>query len=159
MSRMTRKTKEAFELLFRLVLIVPAAIGLTYLPWIDLKEVLKRGEDFQYNLISLSATVGGFLFTGISLLTATIENDLIKSLWNNNYLDDIYLGAFTGIFLNVLTIFAALAMVIMVLEEPVQLIILRAEIVLILASLVFFVWNSFDLISMFGKTKKSKRGL
>ena len=66
---------------------------------------------------------------------------------------------FTGIFLNVLTIFAALAMVIMVLEEPVQLIILRAEIVLILASLVFFVWNSFDLISMFGKTKKSKRGL
>lgn len=154
MIKMKRKLKEKIKLTIRLAITIFAAVWLTNSPWIDLEQVLARETDLQFNLISLSATIGGFLFTGISLFVSTIESKGIKDLWDYGYLERVYLGAFVGIFLNVLTIFAALAMVLMKLDGSVQLLILQAEIVLILTSLVCFVWNSFNLIRLLGRTQK-----
>lgn len=154
MAKMKCKTKTKLKLLCRLVVSVFVVIWLTGLPWIDLEQILNQESDLQFNLISLSATIGGFLFAGISLFISTFESERIKTKWECGYLDKIYLGAFVGIFLNVLTIFAALAMVLMTLDKSIQLLILRWEIVLILTSLVFFVFNSFDLIRLLDRTKR-----
>lgn len=154
MAKMKCKTKTKLKLLCRLVVSVFVVIWITDLPWIDLEQILNQESDLQFNLISLSATIGGFLFAGISLFISTFESERIKAKWDCGYLDKVYLGAFVGIFLNVLTIFAALAMVLMTLDKPIQLLILRWEIVLILTSLVFFVFNSFDLIRLLDRTKR-----
>lgn len=150
--------KEKYRGLFTLCIVLLLSFffiyKLTCSTFIDLKKVLDLGTDFQFNLLSISATIGGFLFTGISIFITTIENGRIKKLWKHNYLDNIYRVAFVGIFLNLLTIFAALAMIILVMDEPMQLRIIRTEIILIVVSLFFFVWNVYDLIFVLKQTKE-----
>lgn len=75
---------------------------------IDVEKIEAQGNDFHYNAISTSAVIGGFLFTGISILISAISNERIKRLWDNNYLDNLYRAAFVGMISNVLTIITAL---------------------------------------------------
>lgn len=49
------------------------SIFLTFTSLVDVEEILKLGNDLQYNLIATSATIGGFLFTGISILISAID--------------------------------------------------------------------------------------
>lgn len=37
-----------------------------------------KNLDFQYNIITLAATMGGFLFTGVSILISVIDKNSIK---------------------------------------------------------------------------------
>lgn len=129
-------------------------IGGTFHPSVDLKRIiLEQGIDFQYNLISTSAIIGGFLFTGVSIFISTIENGRIKRMWDRNYFDNLYRVAILGILLNVLTIFAALVMIIVTLNEALSLWVLRVEIVLLVESLILFVWNVLQLVGVLKKTK------
>lgn len=64
--------------------------------------------DFQYNIITLAATMGGFLFTGVSILISVIDKSSIKSYWDNHYLDVLNYSAFTGIGLFIVVIIMAL---------------------------------------------------
>lgn len=128
--------------------------GGTFHPSVDLKRIiLEQGIDFQYNLISTSAIIGGFLFTGVSIFISTIENGRIKRMWDHNYFDNLYRVAILGILLNVLTIFAALVMIIVTLNEVQSLWVLRMEIVLLVESLILFVWNVLQLVGVLKKTK------
>ena len=150
--------KEKYRGLPKVCILLSVFVFLTYKftgsPFINLRKILDLGIDFQFNLLSISATIGGFLFTGISIFIATIENGRIKRLWDHNYLDNIYRVAFVGISLNVLTFFAALAMIIMVMDEPMQLCIIRAEITMIVVSLICFIWDVYYLIFVLKRTKK-----
>lgn len=154
MTNMNRKSTELVKFFMGLFLAVLVSAVLTFLPWIDLKEVLLLGKDLQFNLISTAATIGGFLFTGMSIFLTTIENRRVKRLWENHYLDNIYRVAIVGIICNVLTIIAALAMVVITMDEVIQFWFIRTEIFLILVSLIFFVWNVFDLVFVLSKMKK-----
>ena len=126
---------------------------LTYSPLVDLKQIKNLGSDIQFNLISTSATIGGFLFTGISILISAIGNKRIERLWDHNYLNNVYRAATVGISANVATILAALAMLFLVLEEKVQLIIIRIEIITVLVSVVFFIWSVLDLVFVLSSMK------
>ena len=153
-----RNGKEKGRGIWTLLIVFVCSVAITtriiYLPCVDLKRILGLGIDFQYNLISTSAIIGGFLFTGVSIFISTIENGRIKRLWDHNYLDNVYRVAVLGIVLNVLTIFAALVMVIVTLDEAQSLIVLRVEIVLLIVSLVLFIWNVCQLVNVLTKTKE-----
>lgn len=123
-----------------------ATITLTFTPLVDLEKIKKLGNDFQYNLISTSATIGGFLFTGVSILISAIGNKRIERLWDHNYLNNVYRAAMLGIAANVATILSALATIFLVLKETVQLIIIRVEIITVLISIIFFIWSVLDLV-------------
>ena len=60
--------------------------------------------DFQYNIVTLAATIGGFLFTSISILISVIDKSSIKPYWENHYLDTLNLSAFFGIIMFLLVI-------------------------------------------------------
>lgn len=136
-----------------------AAIGLTFTPLVDLMRIKELGNDFQYNLISTSATIGGFLFTGVSILISAIGNGRIERLWEHNYLNNVYRAAVVGIVANVLTILAALATVFLVLDENTQLLIIRAEIISVLVSLIFFICSVFDLVFILSRMKPNKQNI
>lgn len=79
--------------------------------FIDVDQILYLKNDFHYNIITLSATIGGFLFTGISILISILDKDRIRRLWDNNYLDNLYRFAFIGLSayaMNVIIAFALL---------------------------------------------------
>ncbi len=64
--------------------------------------------DFNYNIITLAATMGGFLFTGVSILISAIDKNSIKNYWENHYLDVLNYSAFLGIGLFMIVIIMAL---------------------------------------------------
>lgn len=121
---------------------------------LDLNHVKELGNDLQYNLISISATIGGFLFTGVSILISALDNERVKRLWNHTYLDNVYRAAFIGIGSNILTITAALAMLLLVLGEKIQKLFIKFEIITVFIGLVFFTWCVLDLVFIVSTMKK-----
>ena len=132
-----------------------AALFLASSSLLDLNRITELGNDLQYNFISISATIGGFLFTGVSILISALDNKRVERLWNYAYLDNVYRAAFVGIGANILTIIAALAMLLLVLGERVQQIIIKIEIVTVVVGLVFFTWCVLELIFIVSTMKNT----
>lgn len=138
-----------------LIVSLLASIFLSFSSLVNVEQILELGNDLQYNLIATSATIGGFLFTGISILISAISNKRIERLWDNKYLDNVYRAAFIGILANILTILSALAMVFLTLESNIQTICMRVEIVCVLCSLIFFAWCVLDLVFILTRMKST----
>ena len=132
-----------------------STIMLTFTPWVDLGKIKELGNELQYNFISTSATIGGFLFTGVSILISALGNKGIERLWNHNYLNNVYRTAMVGISANVVTILSALALILLVLDEQKQLLIIRIEIVTVLVSVIFFIWSVLDLVFVLSGMKNT----
>lgn len=121
---------------------------------INITAVVEETTEFQYNLISMSSIIGGFLFTGISILISTIDKERIKRLWDNHYLDNLYRSAFVGMISNVLTIFVSFLYLVCHLSTELKLVIIRIEIILVFVGLVFFVWCIKFLVSIISKLRE-----
>ena len=143
------------KLILVFILSITAAIILTTSSFFDIEQITALGEDLQYNFISTSATIGGFLFTGISILISAIGNKRIERLWENSYLNNLYRAAFIGIVSNICSILSALALVVLTLSEKATQMAVRAEIISVFVSLVFFGWCVLDLLFILSRMKQS----
>ena len=121
---------------------------------IDIEGIVALGADFHYNMISMSAIIGGFLFTGISILISAIDKERIQRLWQNNYLDNLYRAAFVGMIANVLTIIAAVLFLCAVHTEKTGIILIKAEFITLFAGLVFFIWSIKHLLFIITRMRK-----
>ena len=104
------KTKNWLKLIALILVSVVFILVLFKKNIIDVTKILELGEDFQYNAISTSSIIGGFLFTGIGILISTIDKERIRRLWEHNYLDNLYRAAFVGMGSNLVTIICAFAL-------------------------------------------------
>ena len=147
--------KNWIKLILVFILSITAAIILTTSSFFDIEQITTLGEDLQYNFISTSATIGGFLFTGISILISAIGNKRIERLWENSYLNNLYRAAFIGIVSNICSILSALALVVLILSEKATQMAVRAEIISVFVSLVFFGWCVLDLLFILSRMKQS----
>ncbi|WP_270193562.1 hypothetical protein [Faecalibacterium prausnitzii] len=154
---MTTKMKNKLSLAIGFGGAVGATYALFRCPYFDVSKFLKCNEDFHYNAISMSATIGGFLFTGISILISTIDKDRIKRLWNYNYLDNMYYAAFIGITQNVISIIAALAMILLDIGEQAQIVLVKVEIGTIIIGIVFFIWSVKQMIFVISRLKENRK--
>ena len=121
---------------------------------VDLVAIKNLSNDLHYNLISTAATIGGFLFTGVTILISAISNERVERLWENDYLNNLYRAAFVGILANVATILSALASLFLLLSEKWSLHMIQVEIITILVGIVFFVWSGCDLVFILSKMRK-----
>ena len=137
-----------------LLLAVITPIILLYISVIDINRILSLGEDFQYNIISMSAVIGGFLFTGISILMSAIDKERIERLWKNNYLDNLYRAAFTGMISNLISIVSALTNLCVTCSERVVLWIIRIEVVTLFVGIIFFAWCIYYLLFIITRINK-----
>lgn len=113
---------------------------------IDLDKDILKSENFQYNVISMSATISGFLFTGISILISVMDKTRIKRLWDNHFLDNLYRAAFVGMISNIITIVLAIILLCCNLGYKAKNIIIEIEITALIVGLVFFAWCIKQLI-------------
>ena len=123
---------------------------------IDIENIHLQGYDFHYNAISTSAVIGGFLFTGISILISAISNERIKRLWDHNYLDNLYRAAFVGMIANVTTIILALALISCKVSPQIETWLIWIEFVTIAIGIVFFAWCIRLLTFIISRLKKKK---
>lgn len=122
-------------------------------PLFDISKFEELAPDFHYNAISLSAIIGGFLFTGISILISVIDKDRIKRLWDCNYLDNLYRSAFVGMIANVATIIVAFSLVFLNICSKAYDILVKIEITTLIVGIVFFAWCIKHLIFVISKLK------
>lgn len=141
----------------RLVTIIAGIIVACYFCYskkvLDITKVVELGNDFHYNSISASAIIGGFLFTGISILISALSSERIKRLWDNNYLDNLYQAAFIGMTANVITIIDALIILCIHLPDKAIRALVYIEVFLLFISIVFFIWCIIQLISVIKRLK------
>lgn len=118
---------------------------------INVRYINELGVEFQYNMISMSSIIGGFLFTGISILISVIDKERIKRMWDNNYLDNLYRCAFIGMISNIVTIIIAL--IILCSDCTIKMILTKIEMVIVIVGIVCFVWCITKLFSLIKKLK------
>ena len=136
-----------------LLLSMGASITLFKSPFFDVTKLVALAPEFHYNAISMSAIIGGFLFTGISILISVIDKDRIKRLWNCNYLDNLYRSAFVGMLANVVTIIIAFLLVFLDICSEVREVFIQIEITTLIIGIVFFAWCIKHLIFVISKLK------
>ena len=136
-----------------LLLSIGASIVLFKSPLFDISKFEELAPDFHYNAISLSAIIGGFLFTGISILISVIDKDRIKRLWDCNYLDNLYRSAFVGMIANVATIIVAFLLVFLNICPKANDLLVKVEITTLIVGIVFFAWCIKHLIFVISKLK------
>lgn len=139
-----------------LVLSIGVSIILFKSPFFDISKFEKLAPDFHYNAISMSAIIGGFLFTGISILISVIDKERIERLWNNNYLDNLYRSAFVGMIANVITIIVAFSLVFLDVCQKTEDIFIQIEITTLIIGIIFFAWCIKHLIFIISKLKTEK---
>ena len=149
------KRKNWIKLVSYLIFSVILPILLIEFSIIDISKIIALGNDFHYNVISLSAISAGFLFTGISILISTLEKKRIERLWKNNYLDNLYRAAIIGIIFNILTVITSIVILICKIGTQIYRILVYFELILLIASLLFFIWCLIKLISLISKLKES----
>ena len=120
---------------------------------ISIQTIINLDNEFQYNLISVSATIGGFLFTGISILIAVLDKNRIKRLWDNNYLDNLYRTSFLGIISNIITIIVSFIVLFCNPNDKALNVLIYIEIISLILGVVFFIWCVFRLMSLILKLK------
>lgn len=136
-----------------LLLSIGVSIVLFKSPFFDISKFEELAPDFHYNAISLSAIIGGFLFTGISILISVIDKDRIKRLWDCNYLDNLYRSAFVGMIANVTTIIVAFLLVFLNICTKANDLLVKVEITTLIVGIVFFAWCIKHLIFVISKLK------
>lgn len=148
------KLKNWIWLSIVLLLSIGVSIVLFKSPLFDISRFEELAPDFHYNAISLSAIIGGFLFTGISILISVIDKDRIKRLWDCNYLDNLYRSAFVGMIANVATIIVAFLLVFLNICPKANNLLVKIEITTLIVGIVFFAWCIKHLIFVISKLKK-----
>lgn len=140
---------------FCVSIIIPIVLSIILfkLSVVDIDGIILEGKSFQYNVISYSAIIAGFLFTGISILISAIDKERIKRLWDNHYLDNLYRSAMLGIMMNVVSITLALSLAVCCISESIIIWLLRIEVTAIVIGLVQFVWCVNQLFKIVRKLK------
>lgn len=139
-----------------LLLSIGISIALLQSSFFDISKFEELAPDFHYNAISMSAIIGGFLFTGISILISVIDKERIERLWNNSYLDNLYRSAFVGMIANVITIIVAFSLVFLDISQKAEDVFVQIEITTLIIGIVFFAWCIKHLLFMISKLKTEK---
>jgi hypothetical protein len=136
-----------------LLLSIGGSVLLLQSPSFNVTKFDELAPDFHYNAISMSAIIGGFLFTGISILISLIDKERIKRLWDCNYLDNLYRSAFVGMIANVATIIIAFLLLFLDLGSKMNKIFIQIEFTTLIVGIVFFAWCIKHLIFVLSKLK------
>lgn len=148
------KLKNAIKFIIVFAVTVTISIILLKTNIINIATIIDLDNEFQYNLISVSATIGGFSFTGISVLIAVIDKERVKRLWDNNYLDNLYRTSFIGIISNVFTIIFSFIILFCNPDGKVLDTFVYIEIISLILGVVFFIWCVLRLMSLVKKLKE-----
>lgn len=128
-----------------------AVLEILFFKYISLENIDK---DFHYNIITLSATLAGFLFTGISILISVIDKNSIEHYWKMNYLDGLCINAFIGIIVFVISIVLAVIFILFNVFEFGNYIMFKVQIVLVWIGIVDFLYCIKELVFIVKELKK-----
>ncbi|MGN0605467.1 MAG: hypothetical protein ACI4JM_02985 [Oscillospiraceae bacterium] len=144
------KRKNKICLIFFIVALV--LIFLAVYNYID--NSLLDDNSIHYNIISYASIIGGFLFTGLGILISTIDKERIKRLWENNYLDNLYIFSILGIILNAIAIIIAILIILFdCIFKTIYKLIISVEVTCVLSGFITFIISALYLAFIIKRLK------
>lgn len=104
--------KKSTALLWRLIPFILSVIGCIYV--LVAKEpllVVSSDDSFHFNLITINALFGGFLYTNYSLLIGLSDNKLVEKLKDTNILEKRNFHIYNGIFFATVSVVSGIILV------------------------------------------------
>lgn len=124
------------------------SLYLMVVKYIDIKGVIDSLE----TLTTISATIAGFVFSGISIVFAVLGSEYINSLFKNDFLDKVFYRAYSVVALSLVDI------IIYVLINQFSFIFFDEIIMFYLyifwMSILFYILMIFDFIKVIKRAKK-----
>lgn len=155
------KTKSKVELRYsKAVLLVNlfVSIFLFILVFVFFAKVsydVVSSQDFQYNMISMSATLAGFLFTGLSVLISVIDKKNIKPYWEGNYFTILTKTASIGIILYIVLLVLSMLILVFELYSLASCFFVKLQLITLCLATVNFVWCIRELFFLVKELKES----
>jgi len=155
------KTKSKVELRYNktvllvnlCVLIVSAVLVFAFFDKAS-NEILSS-QDFQYNIISMSATLAGFLFTGLSVLISVIDKKNIKPYWDGNYFTKLTRTASIGIILYIALLVISVLVLVFELYSLASYFFVKCQLITLCLATVNFIWCIKELFFLVKELKES----
>lgn len=148
------KRRKIIHMIVALIMTLATAGVLINRSVINIGQVVEAGNDFQYNVITFSVTLAGFLFTGISILISTLGNERINRLWKHHYLDDLSMCSTIGMFSSIISIIVALILTWCSPIDKIRRGLISLEISSVIVTVVFFIWCAWRLAVVIRKLKE-----
>lgn len=140
---MKEELKRNKKLLFLLFLSLAVIYILISYRIIVIDNQYLADNDVRYNLITINSIIGGFLFTGLSLVFGLTGKQRIRRLEEYGYFDEFYNIIFAGILSHLASIVVSLMMLFNILGKVKK--IAYLEMTFLIVGLVFFVDSVFFL--------------
>lgn len=135
-----------------LVLITTSILVIKYFP--KSSDVVILSQDLQYNMISLSATLAGFLFTGLSVLISVIDKKTIKPYWDGHYFTILTKTAFIGIILYAILLVVSVIVLVFGLYDFSNYVLIKIQLVLLTLATVNFIWCISEFVFLVRELKE-----
>lgn len=125
-----------------------SAIFLISIRYIDIESVIKSLE----TLTTISATIAGFVFSGISIIFALLNVEYINSLFKNNFLDKVFYKAYGVVALSLLNI-GIYVMISQFNFNSINNIIITVYLYIFWMSILFYILMIYDFIKVIKRAK------
>lgn len=152
--------------LFLVAIVVIASVVLFATGNIDIENFycnqisISTYKGSQFNLLSFSAIIAGFMFTALSLMLSVGENETIKKLQLLNSWDTIHRTLIFGIYLSLATIALSAIILFIKLPEIIGMISAFVQFNFLIVSVVLFVFAVIDvefiIVSVRNDSKKNR---
>ena len=116
--------------------------------WINIQGVIDSLE----TLTTISATIAGFVFSGISIVFALLNVEYINSLFKNNFLDKVFYRAYSVVALSLvdITIYVLINQFSLILYDKIIIFYLY----IFWMSILFYMLMIFDFIKVIKRAKR-----
>ncbi|WBW95266.1 hypothetical protein [Oceanirhabdus sp. W0125-5] len=108
----------------------------------------------HFNFLTINSILAGFLFTGLGIMISGLSKEKVLRLESAGYLDKYYFAIYTAIFLNILSIVAAIMIIYNEKYNTIDFILYMEQISLLL-SIIFFIKSMNNLRKIINKIRKS----
>lgn len=135
------------------VITIIVTIVLFISPILNSSDIWALGNDFQFNVLSFSGVIAGFMFTGIGILISAIDKERIRRLWDHHYLDNLYYCSILGIFSNIIDVIFAFVIVGFILSYELKKYIIYAQTLFMILGLVYFIWCTLKLAKLVSRMR------
>lgn len=79
---------------------------------IDLYSIMDPVDnDVHFNILTVCSIIGGFLFTGLSILIGVSDKKIIREYMKTDIINSIYSNILSGIFFNIVSIILAILII------------------------------------------------
>lgn len=114
-------------------------------------------KDFQFNLLSFSAILAGFMFTALSLLLSVNDNKLINEMKKLKLWDTIHKTLIAGIYISLCSIFIAALIIFITLGDTLARTLSFFQLNFIILSIVLFLFAVIDVEFIITTVRKNAK--